>query len=152
MSSIIQRLKEAHAAAQEAKGLAYGAVSDAVVKKAICGDLIDESGLSPAELHAIDPEIERERLSYHSAKRYVAENKDQLCFSAFKLLMEHNVNQGKESGSPKSPSVEAARLVGNFLKQMGKVETEKLTDEERWALKLWVQKVKEEVSELEGKL
>lgn len=150
--SIIQRLKEAHKAAQEAKERAHCVAGDALVAYAGVGRLIDESGLSPDEIAAIDPEIEQNRISYHAAKRWVAAHPNQLEFGSFKLLMDRNESQEQAATSPKSPSVEAARHMGNFFKQLHKIDPKVISDEEKWAFKMWLDKAEDEIRELRGKL
>ena len=149
--SIIVRLKEAHAEAQRKKEEAHCIAGEALVAYAGVGRLIDESGLSPEEVEAIDPEIERARIQYHAAKRWVASHPNQLEFGSFKLLMDRSEQEHSET-SPKSPTVEATRLAGNFLKYMGKVDLAKLGPEERWTIKLSAEKFIEALNELRGKL
>lgn len=82
-----ERIKGAHEEAQTVLARARHVTGNALVAFAKVGRLIDESGYSPQQIATIDPEIERSRIHYHSAKRYVASHPDQLEMPALKLLL-----------------------------------------------------------------
>ena len=149
---IIHQLLAAHNEAQEARDGLRANTKDALIKWASVGRLLDLSGLTPEEVESIDPEIERWRLAYHSAKRLVAKHPDQLEFAAVKLLTEPHEEGEQQPAQPKRPMVETIRLASNLLKHVDKVDTAGIGDNERFALTSTLDKVIKALSTIRERL
>lgn len=122
MDDIEIRLRQAHGAAQDALAKARSVTGEALVSFANVGRIIDESGLSPEQIAAIDPEIERSRIHYHAAKRHVAAHPDQLEMPALKLLLPiADPNAAPKPAQTRDEFVELHRVGANLCVQLERV-------------------------------
>ena len=143
-NDIEQRIRQAHFTAQGALLKARSVTGEALVLFANVGRLIDESGYSPQQIAAIDPEIERSRMHYHSAKRYVASHPDQLEMPALKLLLPApDPNATAKPAPARDEIVELHRVGANLCVQLERVRKEfpTLADHQAFAVKSLLKRI-----------
>ena len=152
MKDHASELLVAHSEAQDSLRSLRHNLRDTLVKWAAVGRILDLARLSPAEIEAIDPDIERWRLAYHSAKRLVASNPEQIEFSSLKLLSDHSADSSPLAAPPRRPVVEAVRLAENLLKNVDKVDVSAMGDGEQFTLRATLDRVIAGLSVIRGRL